>query len=169
VERLRDEFVWSGEPWDREDALRLRDRQVRELVPPGRFNVKLSRGGLAEVEYAVQYLQIQHGREHPQLRTRQTLAALGALRDLGNVSPAEHDALREAYLFWRRVADALRMVRGHARDLLLPTEGSEEFRFLARRLGYRAADWQEGARALAADVTRYRDRLASFFDRRFRD
>src|SRR5262249_36559465 len=64
VEALRDAFVWSGEPWDREDALRLRERQVRELVAPGRFNVKLSRGGMVEVEYAVQYLQIQHGREH---------------------------------------------------------------------------------------------------------
>ncbi len=168
VEHLRDAFVWSGEPWDRDDALRLRDRQVRELVPPGRFNVKLSRGAMVEVEYAVQYLQIQHGRAHAQLRTPQTLTALLALRDLGLVSAGEHDELSAAYLFWRRVADALRMVRGNARDLLLPAEDSEEFRFLARRLGYRGADWQEGARALAGDLTGHRDRVASFFDRRFR-
>lgn len=169
VERLRDAFVWSGEPWDREDALRLRDRQVRELVPPGRVNVKLSRGGMVEVEYAAQYLQIRHGREHAELRTPQTLTALSTLRDLGFVSAVEHDELRDAYLFWRRLADALRMVRGHARDLLLPPEDSEEFRFLARRLGYRGDDWPEGARALAADVARHRERVASFFDRRFRD
>ncbi len=169
VERLRDAFVWSGAPWDRTDALHLRDRQVRELVPPGRFNVKLSRGGMVDVEYSVQYLQLQHGHAHPQLRTPQTLTALSALRDLGFVSPTEHEELRESYLFWRRLADALRMVRGNARDLLLPPEDAEEFRFLARRLGYRGADWPEGARALAADVARHRERVTSFFDRRFRD
>jgi [glutamine synthetase] adenylyltransferase / [glutamine synthetase]-adenylyl-L-tyrosine phosphorylase len=168
VERLRDAFVWSEEPWDREDALHLRDRQVRELVLPGRFNVKLSRGAMVDVEYAVQYLQIRHGREHAELRTPQTLRALAALRALGLVTDQEHDDLREAYLFWRRVADALRMVRGNARDLLLPPEDSEELRSLARRLGYPALDRQEGARALSADVARHRERVASFFDRRFR-
>ncbi len=168
AERLRDAFVWSDEPWDREDALRLRDRQVRELVPPGRINVKLSRGGMVEVEYAVQYLQIQHGRDHAELRTPETLTALSVLRNLGFVSAVEHDELRDAYLFWRRLADALRMVRGNARDLLLPPEDTEEFRFLARRLGCRGADWQEGAHSLLADIARHRDRVASFFDRRFR-
>jgi glutamate-ammonia-ligase adenylyltransferase len=168
VEGVRDAFVWSGEPWDREDALHLRDRQVRELVPPGRFNVKLSRGAMVEVEYAVQYLQIQHGREHPELRTPQTLRALEALRRLGLVTAREHDEIGEAYLFWRRLADALRMVRGNARDLLLPPDDSEELRSLARRLGYPALDRQEAGRALAADVLRHRERVASFFDGRFR-
>jgi glutamate-ammonia-ligase adenylyltransferase len=167
VVALRDAFVWSGEPWDREDALRLRERQTRELVAPGRFNVKLSRGGMVEVEYAVQYLQIQHGRAHPELRTPQTLRALAVLRDLRLLSRPEHDELRESYLFWRRLADALRMVRGNARDLVLPDD-SEELRSLARRMGYAGPDREEGARALAADVERHRDRVASFFDRRFR-
>lgn len=168
VERLRDAFVWSGEPWDREDALHLRDRQVRELVAPGRFNVKLSRGAMVEVEYAVQYLQIRHGREHPELRAPQTLRALAALRGLRLVTALEHDELRDAYLFWRRLADALRMVRWNARDLLLPADDTEELRSLARRLGYPGPDRQEAARALAADVARHRDRVASFFDARFR-
>ena len=168
VEALRDNFVWSGAPWEMSTALHLRDRQVKELVPLGRTNVKLSRGGLVEVEYAVQYLQILHGREHLELRTSSTLSALAALLRLGLVSEVEHQEMQSAYLFWRRVADALRMVRGHAGDLLLPEEDSEEFRFLARRLGYGGRDWKEGARALAEDVRLHRDRVASFFDRRFR-
>src|SRR3970282_1689843 len=90
VEALRDNLVWSGAPWEMSTALHLRDRQVRELVPPGRTNVKLSRGGLVEVEYAVQYLQILHGREHPELRSSSTLSALAALRRLGLVSEVEH-------------------------------------------------------------------------------
>jgi glutamate-ammonia-ligase adenylyltransferase len=44
--------------------------------------------------------------------------------------------LREAHIFLRRLINALRMVRGNARDLTVPPEDSEEFAFLARRLGY---------------------------------
>ena len=80
VERARDAFVWSDEPWDRADALHLRERQCRELVPPGRFNVKYSPGALVEVEYAVQYLQIEHGRRHPELRTPRRSRAWTACR-----------------------------------------------------------------------------------------
>jgi glutamate-ammonia-ligase adenylyltransferase len=164
---IRDAFVWSGEPWDHAEALRLRERQVTELVPLGRFNVKLSRGGLVDVEYAAQYLQIQHGRAHPELRTPATLDALAALAALGLLDPREHGVLRDGYLFWRRVADGLRMVRGQASDLLLPDEGSQELRVLARRLGYGGKDWAEAAGALDADIDRHRMAVRSFFDRRF--
>jgi glutamate-ammonia-ligase adenylyltransferase len=168
VERVRDAFVWGDEPWDRRDALHLRDRQCRELVPPGRFNVKYSPGALVEVEYAVQYLQIEHARSDPRLRTPSTLEGLLRLRRAGLLGAAEEESLRAAYVFWRAVADALRMVRGHARDLLLPESGSEEVRFLARRLGYAGPDWAAAADALLADVTRHRDAVSRFFKERFR-
>jgi [glutamine synthetase] adenylyltransferase / [glutamine synthetase]-adenylyl-L-tyrosine phosphorylase len=168
VSALRDAFVWSGEPWDGAEALRLRERQVAELVPLGRFNVKLSRGGLVDVEYTAQYLQIQHGRDHLELRTPRTLEALLALSQLGILSAADHDALREGYVFWRRTADALRMVRGQASDLLLPDEGSEELRLLARRLGYAGRDWAGAAGKLDADIDRNRLAVQGVFDRRFR-
>ena len=168
VERLRDGFVWSGVAWDREDALHLRDRQIRELVPPGRFNVKYSSGALVEVEYSAQYLQLQHGRPDKTLRTPSTLTALDRLCEAGHLEARERDELRAAYVFWRRVADALRMVRGNARDLLLPESGSEEVRFLARRLGYAGPDWTAAAEAFLADVARHREAVSRFFKERFR-
>ncbi len=168
VEHGRDAFVWGDEPWDRENALHLRDRQSRELVPPGRFNVKYSPGALVEVEYAVQYLQIEHGRELPRLRTPSTLEGLDRLREAGLIDAGERDRLRAAYVFWRAVADALRMVRGNARDLLLPETGSEEIRFLARRLGYAGPGWEEAATAFLADLARHRDAVSRFFTDRFR-
>jgi glutamate-ammonia-ligase adenylyltransferase len=168
VEAFRDAYVWSDEPWNLAEALHLRDRQVRELVTPGRLNVKYSRGALVEVEYAAQYLQLLHGRASPELRTPSTLEALTRLRDAAFLDDAEHDDLQAAYLFWRQVIDALRMVRGNARDLLLPEEGSDDLDLLARRLGYAAGDWREGGRALAADAARQSARVATFFDRRFR-
>jgi glutamate-ammonia-ligase adenylyltransferase len=166
VARVRDAFVWSGAPWDREASLHLRERQVRELVPPGRFNVKLSRGGLVDAEYAVQYLQLVHGHLRPELRTGATLAALGRLRAADLVTADDHDALRAGYLFWREVADALRVVRGYAGDLLLPEEGTDEHGFLARRLGYPGGRAEAGA-LLARDVVRHRGALADVYDRRF--
>jgi [glutamine synthetase] adenylyltransferase / [glutamine synthetase]-adenylyl-L-tyrosine phosphorylase len=168
VERVRDAFVWSGEPWDREAALHLRERQVRELVPPGRFNVKLSRGGLVDVEYAAQYLQVMHGRERRELRTPETLDALARLAAAGLLSADEHHVLREGYLFWRSVIDGLRVVRGHAGDLLLPEPGSDEYGFLARRLAYPGTR-REAAAALAVDVERHRTAVSAVYDRRFRD
>jgi glutamate-ammonia-ligase adenylyltransferase len=168
VERLRDAYVWSGESFSLEEALRLRDRQVRELVPPGRFNVKLSPGGLVEVEYAAQYLQIEHGRDHPALRTPSTLAALAGLARAGLLTVEEERDLREGYIFWRVVADGLRMVRGAAHDLLLPEAGSVELRLLARRLGYPGADWHQAADRLSDDVRRHRERIAAVFATRFR-
>jgi len=167
VVEVRDRFVWSEEPWDQRDALHMRERQARELVPPGRVNVKYSRGCLIEVEYSVQYLQLRHGHERPSLRTPSTLEALDGLRDASLLSQEEEETLRSAYLFWRRVADAQRMVHGAARDLLLPEPGREELGSLARRMGYAAASWQEAAEALLADTERHRGRTLAFFDRRF--
>jgi glutamate-ammonia-ligase adenylyltransferase len=168
VEAVRDAFCWSGAAWDQQDALHLRERQAKELVPPGRFSVKMSRGGLVEVEYAVQYLQLQHGGERPGLRTPSTLIGLERLRVAALLSDAEATGLREAYVFWRRVADGLRMVSGQATDLLLPEPGSEEWGLLARRLGYSAGDWAASAAALRADADRHRDAVVAIFDAKFR-
>ena len=168
VEAFRDSYVWSGEPWDLEAALHLRDRQVRELVAPGRFNVKYSPGGLVEVEYATQYLQILNGRDRPEVRTPSTREALDRLAAVGVLTPSEHRDLAGAYVFWRNVVDALRMVRGNARDLLLPEDGSFELAFLARRLAYSQSDWDAAAEGLSRDAARHRDAVSGFFMGRFR-
>ena len=115
----------------------------------------------------MQYLQLEHGRSRPELRTPSTLEALDRLQAAGVIDPARREELRAAYLFWRRVADALRMVRGNAKDLLLPESGSDEVRFLARRLGYAGPDWAAAADALLADVARHREAAARFFKERF--
>ena len=89
-----------------------------------------------------------HGKDHPELRVTNTLEALDRLRRLSLISEAESEMLRAAYLFLRNLIDALRIVRGDASDLALPEEGSDEFKSLARRLGYRERDWKSGAASL---------------------
>jgi glutamate-ammonia-ligase adenylyltransferase len=117
----------------------MREKQLRQLVRAGTFNAKLSPGGLVDCEYLVQGLQITFGHLSPDLRTTNTRAALRALESLGILTADERLQLRDAYRFLRRVIDALRMVRGDARDLAVPVVGSDEFEFLARRLGYAGA------------------------------
>ncbi|MGH9850333.1 MAG: hypothetical protein ACREBD_10890, partial [Blastocatellia bacterium] len=167
VEAQRDRFTYSDAPWDWENALHLRRRQMRELVKPGQINVKYSAGGIIDIEYAAQYLQLLHGKNHPELRVTSTLEALDQLRRLSVISEAEHDALSAAYLFLRNLIDALRIVRGDASDLVLPEENSEEFKSLARRLGYREQGWMEGAVALAADIRQWMEKVNICYVARF--
>ena len=167
VEACRDRFTYGGAPWDRENALHLRRRQTRELVEPGRVNVKYGPGGIIDIEYAAQYLQLLHGKDHPELRVTNTLEALDQLSRLRIVPEAEGETLRAAYLFLRNLIDALRIVRGDASDLVLPKEDSDEFKSLARRLGYRERDWKLGAEKLATDIRGRMKDVNSFYVARF--
>jgi len=167
VEEHRDGFTYGGAPWDTDLAVHLRQRQARELVKPGEVNLKYSPGGLLDVEYTVQYLQVLHGSTRAELRSPATLIALVRLSEAGLLEASEHDTLWAGYLFLRRAIDALRMVRGEARDLVLPEPGSEDMKFLARRLGYVGADWSQAAARFAGELNGHMSAVAGLYDRRF--
>jgi glutamate-ammonia-ligase adenylyltransferase len=134
--RLRDEFLYTGKPFDVVAMRAMRERQVNQLVTPGTFNAKLSPGGAVDIEYLVQGLQITHGHKHPNVRNPNTRRALEALATAGIIRDSESERLEQAYVFLRSLIDGLRIVRGNAKDLTVPEPGTEEFAFLARRLGY---------------------------------
>ncbi|MCA9498172.1 MAG: hypothetical protein KC588_03160 [Nitrospira sp.] len=145
VELHRDQFVYAPDSWDLQTALRLRERQTKELVRPGTTHVKYGAGGLLDVEYTVQYLQLMHGHDHPSIRTPNTLEAIDHLSGEGLVGLEEGAQLKDHYLYFRQLIDGLRIVRGHAQDLVLPPSGSDEMVFLARRLGMLTTNWLQGA------------------------
>jgi glutamate-ammonia-ligase adenylyltransferase len=163
----RDSFTYSGLPWDSQNALHLRRRQMRELVKHGETNVKSSAGGLIDIEYAAQYLQLLHGHVHPELRVTNTLQALERLRRLGFLDEREYGVLQPGYLFLRSLINALRIVRGDAGDLLLPELDSDDFKSLARRLGYREHDRTAAARHLADEIRQCMKRVHTVFIERF--
>ncbi|MSQ77391.1 MAG: hypothetical protein EXR97_02915 [Nitrospiraceae bacterium] len=167
VEAHRDAFAYSDRPWDLAAALSLRRQQMKELVEPGRINVKYSPGGIVDIEYTAQYLQVMHGHALAGLRTPNTLEALAAAEHHRLLSADEARALRDAYLFLRSIIDALRIVRGHAKDLVLPDIGSDEFIFLARRMGYAEDDWRAGAGKLADDIARHMEQSRTIYANRF--
>src|SRR5262245_66355876 len=85
-----------------EEIRRLRARMLRELSLErrGRMDLKLGRGGLVEIEFAVQLLQLRHGRD-PRVRTTETAEAIEALAAVGLLSSEHADTLREGYGFLR--------------------------------------------------------------------
>ena len=133
---LRDKFVYTGNPFDVSSMRGMRERQIRHLVTPGTINAKFSAGTLVDIEYLVQGIQITHGHAYPALRVPSTRTALDLLHQTGLLSAEDHQSLSQAYAFFRRLINALRMVRGHAKDLTVPPTAGEEFSFLARRLNY---------------------------------
>jgi glutamate-ammonia-ligase adenylyltransferase len=133
---LRDRLLYDGRPFDVATMRGMRERQVRHLVTPGTINAKHSPGGLVDIEYLVQGLQISYGHRSPELRVANTRDALAALQHAGILTAEVYQSLFDAYNFLRRVINALRMVRGNAKDLTVPPPDSEEFAFLARRLDY---------------------------------
>jgi glutamate-ammonia-ligase adenylyltransferase len=167
VEAHRDSYVYSGAPWDLTTALDLRRQQIKQLVDRGTVNVKLSPGGVVDIEYAIQYLQLMHGHKHAVLRTPNAMQALAGLVECGIVSRQDGENLRKAYFFTRMLIDGLRMVRGNAKDLVLPPTDSDEFIFLARRVGYTTDDWQAGARHLQTDIEQHMAATNDFFEKTF--
>ncbi len=134
--RLRDEYVYHGGAFDVTAMRAMRERQVRHLVTGGTFNAKFSPGGLVDIEYLIQGLQINYGANNPSLRVTNIREAMTALRQAGILSEADYTTLRKAHTFLRWLIDSLRVVRGHAKDVTVPPYQSEEFAFLARRLRY---------------------------------
>ncbi|MFQ5894173.1 MAG: putative nucleotidyltransferase substrate binding domain-containing protein, partial [Nitrospinota bacterium] len=116
------------------DAMRRRMERERAREGPGRRNFKLGRGGLADVEFACQILQLAYGPERPEVRTPNTFEAIGRLAAAGLLEPTEGEALAEAYEFLRRVENQLRVERDRPVEIL-PT-GEEKLAALSRRMGF---------------------------------
>ena len=100
---------------------RLRGRMAAERVPRGvdrSLHVKFGPGGLTDIEWTVQILQLRHAREIPALRTTSTLGALRELATAGLLDGAEAAALSAAWLSASRVRNAIMLARGAPGDLI---------------------------------------------------
>ncbi len=136
VLKVRDDFVYSDLPFDYRNLIHLRQRMAMELVDSGSVNLKYSPGALVDIEFFLQAQQIQHGAADPELRVSNSMQALKRLQQAGLVDATQAERIRRAYRCFRRTIDALRAVRGNAKDLTLPDPGSADYRYLARRLRF---------------------------------
>ncbi|MFD4972317.1 bifunctional [glutamine synthetase] adenylyltransferase/[glutamine synthetase]-adenylyl-L-tyrosine phosphorylase [Streptomyces sp. NPDC058424] len=116
---------------------RLKARMESERLPRGtdpKLHTKLGPGGLSDVEWTVQLLQMRHAAGEASLRTTRTREALTAAREAGLVSPEDASTLDEAWALATRVRNAVMLVRGRAGDTF-PTE-PRELAAVGRYLGY---------------------------------
>ncbi|MBA2673121.1 bifunctional [glutamate--ammonia ligase]-adenylyl-L-tyrosine phosphorylase/[glutamate--ammonia-ligase] adenylyltransferase [Ramlibacter sp.] len=129
------------------EALRVLHRQIREHAArraagrPERANdVKLSRGGIREIEFIVQLLQVVRGGQYPELRTRPTLRALERLCAAGLMPQATADALAAAYDFLRRVEHRIQYLDDQQTHVLpmgcCDGESDADLTWIARTMGY---------------------------------
>jgi [glutamine synthetase] adenylyltransferase / [glutamine synthetase]-adenylyl-L-tyrosine phosphorylase len=106
---------------DVREIRRIKARVESERLPRGADparHVKLGRGGLSDVEWLVQLLQLQHAGKHPELRTTSTLEALAAAEQLGFIDKNDAGLLRQAWRLASRIRSANVIVTGRASDLL---------------------------------------------------
>lgn len=144
---LGTEFVAAITPavWDsrnRPDFVgnvqRMRERVTEHLDPEDvEHQIKLGPGGLRDIEFSVQLLQLVHGAHDHSLRTAATLPALQALSDHGYIARTDAEELAEAYAALRLFEHRLQL-RDLRRTALMPRD-EEELRVLARSTGYRSA------------------------------
>ena len=120
---------------------RLKARVEAERLPRGAdpaLHTKLGRGGLADVEWTVQLLQMQHAAAVPGLRTTRTLAALDAARAAGLLDAEAADVLAEAWRTATRVRNAVMLVGGRPGDSL--PHDARSLAAVARLVGYAPRD-----------------------------
>lgn len=134
-----------------EEIARLRARMEAELAreKPGRWDLKLGHGGLADVEFSVQWLQMRHGRDR-RVRTGDTQRALDVLAALGYLPRPEYETLREGYAFLRRLEQRIHVHGGHGTTAI--DASSPGLTHLARRMGLADAP---GTTAKEALIERY--------------
>ena len=145
------------------DSLRGLHRQIREHAGkrsnghPERANdVKLSRGGIREIEFIVQLLQVVRGGQFPELRTRPTLNALPRLVKAGLMPSATAQALAEAYVFLRRVEHRIQYLDDQQTHVL-PTQ-DHDLDWIASTMGF------ESSSRFLHQLDRYRELVAQEFD-----
>ncbi|APW45004.1 bifunctional [glutamate--ammonia ligase]-adenylyl-L-tyrosine phosphorylase/[glutamate--ammonia-ligase] adenylyltransferase [Rhodoferax saidenbachensis] len=145
------------------DALRVLHRQIREHASkrsagrPERSNdVKLSRGGIREIEFTVQLLQVVRGGQFPELRTRPTLSALQRLVTAGLMPQDAADALARAYIFLRRVEHRIQYLEDQQTHVL-PTSDTD-LGWIAATLGF------ENSADFLCELDGHRELVAQEFD-----
>ncbi len=146
------------------EVRRLKARMEGERMPRGvepALHVKLGPGGLSDVEWTIQLLQLRHAFAVDGLRTTRTLPALAAAREAGLVTAPDAATLAASWQFAARIRDAVMLVRGAAADTL-PTAYSE-LSAVARLLGYGPGEGQ----ALVQDYRKAARHTRTVMDRLF--
>jgi glutamate-ammonia-ligase adenylyltransferase len=160
VRRIIDAATF-GRPWRADEVEAMRRMRYRMEEGAKSSNLKRGPGGVVDIEFIAQMLQLVHGGGEPRLRTTGTLAALVALHDAGLLGDERFDFLERAYRTLRSIEGRLRLLDAAARHDF-PSSPDEQ-RTLAHLLGYARPD------ALVHDVQNVTARTRAEFERIFNE
>jgi glutamate-ammonia-ligase adenylyltransferase len=161
--RLIEPVVWRDVLPDEmiREIRSIKARVEAERIPPGEdvdFHLKLGHGGLSDVEFLTQLLQLEHGGRLAALRVQGTFQALHRLRETDLLSTADYNALHDSYLFCSRVRLRLHLQEGRSTNSL-PTDPDASAR-LAASLGFdRTSELREQYRRYTRRARRSFERL----------
>jgi len=120
-------------------SVRLAKQKIdRQVEKKSGYNVKLGRGGIREIEFIAQALQLAHGGRDDWLRVSHTLVSLGRLADRGFITQPERSELSDAYYFLRCLEHRLQMEHGLQTHTV--PEAGEAQALVARRMGFSGSD-----------------------------
>ena len=167
---LGDSFIEELEPFiyrkhldysTLEDMRLMKLRIEAQLKRKPGINIKLGQGGIREIEFFVQALQLINGGKTPRVRSAGTLEAMSLLREAGLLDKETMDKLREAYLFFRRTEHCIQINHQlQTHELPRTVEEQEE---LARRMGYR----EDALQTFLLDLERRRKAVEELFSSLF--
>jgi glutamate-ammonia-ligase adenylyltransferase len=137
IEKINSIITWERPvPEDlRAEIYRLRERMEKEIAreDSNHLNIKTGRGGLVDVEFLTQYIQLKHGREFPSIREPNTLKALQMIKRENLLSEAVTRELISGYTYLRRLENKLRLV--HDQSISEIATDRHNLRKLARLIG----------------------------------
>ncbi|MGY6499874.1 MAG: bifunctional [glutamine synthetase] adenylyltransferase/[glutamine synthetase]-adenylyl-L-tyrosine phosphorylase [Acidimicrobiales bacterium] len=144
-------------------ALKARTEAATDKRGTADRHLKLGPGGIRDVEFSVQLLQLVHGHTDPAIRLRATIPALRELGRAGYIGADDAEGLEDAYRFLRRVEHVLQLSDGHQTHVL-PADAAD-LDDLARVLGYRGPSDARPGTLLTAERKAQRSRVRAIHER----
>ncbi len=146
------------------EIYRLRQRMEKELGKEDsqHRNIKTGHGGMVDVEFLVQFLQLQHGRQHTEIRSRNTLDALQALQEADLLPTEDAERLSNGYKFLRRLENKLRLV--HDQSINQLSADPTYLNKLARHLGYQQTPGQRPEQVFERDYAQITEDIRNIFE-----
>jgi len=143
----------------------MRRRLEREIArePEGNIDIKLGLGGIADIDFIVQYLQITEGRKRAALRRPDTYGAIGLFLGEGLLSEEDAEDLSGAYRFLRFLESRLQIAGGKPLHTL--PKSAEGMEILARRIGYEDDDEGSGRAKLLAEYESRTRRVRRIYEK----
>ncbi|NIL97182.1 MAG: bifunctional [glutamate--ammonia ligase]-adenylyl-L-tyrosine phosphorylase/[glutamate--ammonia-ligase] adenylyltransferase [Planctomycetales bacterium] len=123
-----------GRDWRPADAVEVLDMRRRLEETAGQGNIKRGVGGLVDIEFITQMLQLRYAAQLPEIRQPNTLAALAALNAAGRLEEDHFQFLTQSYRWLRRIETRLQLMGSSARDAIAEEAGEQNK--LAQALGY---------------------------------